>query len=268
MRKVILLDLDGTIGDTQSGIKRSVNYALKNVAGYELADDQLNEFIGPPIFDALVDANTPPNLIDDVIDTYRQVYARGIQGDSVQEPYMLDSQPYPGVEELLIELQKLDYIVITGTSKPEPWARQILQRFGFTKYLTEIEHLNVIQTGQLSDSVQPSAHHTSGSTELVQQLEHDGVFGASVDKSRVQKAQVLEYALQAVATSLEVSYDDVLQRALLVGDRHHDVNGARKVGIPVVGCLWGYAREHEIDNADYLIRQPLDLLPILERIFN
>ena len=49
--KYILFDLDGTLTESGIGIKRSVQYALKNFNIYETDDEKLRIFIGPPLLD-------------------------------------------------------------------------------------------------------------------------------------------------------------------------------------------------------------------------
>jgi phosphoglycolate phosphatase len=43
-----------------------------------------------------------------------------------------------------------------------------------------------------------------------------------------------------------------LSAAVMVGDRHHDIDGAKAVGISSVGVLYGYGdrEEHEAAGAD------------------
>ncbi len=35
----------------------------------------------------------------------------------------------------------------------------------------------------------------------------------------------------------------------MVGDRHHDIDGAREIGISSVGVLWGYGDREELTAA-------------------
>jgi phosphoglycolate phosphatase len=39
----------------------------------------------------------------------------------------------------------------------------------------------------------------------------------------------------------------------MVGDRHHDVDGAAEHGIPTVGVAWGYAEPGELDGARLVV---------------
>lgn len=66
-----------------------------------------------------------------------------------------------------------------------------------------------------------------------------------------------ETKAQTIATALAT----VGERAVMVGDRHHDVDGARANGIPCIGVTWGIgsAAELEAAGAAALVEQPSDL---------
>ncbi len=49
----------------------------------------------------------------------------------------------------------------------------------------------------------------------------------------------------------------------MVGDRHHDVDGAQARGIRAVGVLWGFGDHDELKHADALAAAPADLLDVL-----
>ncbi|MDR0222552.1 MAG: HAD-IA family hydrolase [Oscillospiraceae bacterium] len=75
------------------------------------------------------------------------------------------------------------------------------------------------------------------------------VGGAELDGSRSEKAEVIKYVME----NLKISGKDGVY---IIGDREHDVKGAKKTGIKSVGVLWGYGDEQELTNAgaDYIIR--------------
>lgn len=70
----------------------------------------------------------------------------------------------------------------------------------------------------------------------------EAVCGAAMDESRTEKAQVLRYALDRLGIPPEA--------CLMVGDREHDVLGAREAAsIPCLGVLWGYGSREELTAA-------------------
>ena len=86
----------------------------------------------------------------------------------------------------------------------------------------------------------------------------DFVTGASDDEVRSAKADVVAEALRR----LEAAGHDV-SRPVLVGDRLHDVEGARVHDVPVVFAEWGYGSPAEAEGTVAQAATPLDLLPIL-----
>lgn len=49
----------------------------------------------------------------------------------------------------------------------------------------------------------------------------------------------------------------------MVGDRESDVEAGKENGLTVVGCRFGYANEHELEKADYVISSMKELLSLL-----
>ena len=67
------------------------------------------------------------------------------------------------------------------------------------------------------------------------------VFGSELDGTRSDKTQLLEYALKE--TSVDPS------RAIMIGDRSHDIVGARNNGMSAIGVLYGYGSREELTEA-------------------
>lgn len=93
-------------------------------------------------------------------------------------------------------------------------------------------------------------------------LEHfglDGYFnlivGATMDSSRVKKGDVIAYALKCIG---EVDRS----RCLMIGDREHDVLGAKENGIASLGVLCGYGDREELSaaGADNIVNSLGDIL--------
>jgi phosphoglycolate phosphatase len=67
------------------------------------------------------------------------------------------------------------------------------------------------------------------------------VFGAELDGTRADKSDLLAYALKTTAVDPS--------RALMIGDRSHDMIGARNNGIKGIGVLYGYGSAQELTAA-------------------
>ncbi|WP_034622677.1 HAD hydrolase-like protein [Cellulomonas sp. URHE0023] len=68
----------------------------------------------------------------------------------------------------------------------------------------------------------------------------DAIFGAPLDETPSSKADVVAAALAEFPDAGPV---------LMVGDREHDVLGARACGVETVGVTWGYAAQGELEAA-------------------
>jgi phosphoglycolate phosphatase len=64
------------------------------------------------------------------------------------------------------------------------------------------------------------------------------VFGAEYDGTRADKSHLLEYALK------EVGVDP--SKTLMIGDRSHDMVGAKNNGMKGIGVLYGYGSRDEL----------------------
>ncbi len=64
------------------------------------------------------------------------------------------------------------------------------------------------------------------------------VFGSELDGTRVDKSHLLEYALK------ENSVDPA--KTLMIGDRSHDMVGAKNNGMKGIGVLYGYGSRDEL----------------------
>ena len=87
------------------------------------------------------------------------------------------------------------------------------------------------------------------------------VVGAGLDGSRRHKHEVIAAAL----SDLGVAADE---RCIMVGDREHDVIGAKTVGLLSVGVTWGYGSVQELSEAgaDVLVHAVAELPAAMERL--
>jgi phosphoglycolate phosphatase len=130
---------------------------------------------------------------------------------------MLETPVFDGVPEALAELRAAGLTLVLATSKPEAYASTLCDHTGLTPLL-------------------------------------DGLAGASVDRSRTSKADVVGHAL--------AGRGGAPARTLMVGDREHDVHGARAHGIDCLGVSWGYAAPGELAAAGAvgIVDHPRDLV--------
>lgn len=70
----------------------------------------------------------------------------------------------------------------------------------------------------------------------------DFVAGATLNDVRNQKAYIIKYALETLNITEKTS-------AIMIGDRKHDIIGARETGLDSIGVLYGYGTYDELKNA-------------------
>ena len=70
----------------------------------------------------------------------------------------------------------------------------------------------------------------------------DAICGSTMDQSRSTKASVIEYALGKTGIQDK-------NQVLMVGDREHDIFGARQNGLKSCGVLFGYGTRQELEKA-------------------
>ena len=111
--------------------------------------------------------------------------------------------PYPGIGELLETLKAQGHRLFVATSKPETTAVEILHKFELAQYF-------------------------------------EVICGATLDGTRVHKADVIAYLLNKIGTP---------ENILMVGDTEFDVIGAAAHGIATVGVSWGYGKVEAMEKA-------------------
>ncbi len=89
------------------------------------------------------------------------------------------------------------------------------------------------------------------------------VCGSCMDETRSTKAEVIKYALGLCGI-----YEAQKEQVLMIGDRSHDIVGAKENGIESCGVLFGYGSREELESAgaDYIAATVKELDELSERI--
>ena len=114
-----------------------------------------------------------------------------------------ENTPYPGIHELLATLKKQGHRLFVATSKPETTSVEILHKFELAQYF-------------------------------------EVICGATLDGTRVHKADVIAYLLGQIGTP---------ENILMIGDTEFDVIGAAAHGIKTIGVSWGYGKVDAMEQA-------------------
>lgn len=86
----------------------------------------------------------------------------------------------------------------------------------------------------------------------------DAIAGADLETGRLDKASVITRALELLGV-------DPGPTVVMVGDRHHDIDGAREHGIDTIAVGWGYgtADEHTLAQPFGLAATPADVVRLI-----
>jgi phosphoglycolate phosphatase len=87
------------------------------------------------------------------------------------------------------------------------------------------------------------------------------VFGSELDGTRVNKSDLLAYAIETTGVDP--------QHALMIGDRSHDIVGAKNNGMRGIGVLYGYGSREELieAGASHLCATPRAILEHIHSAF-
>lgn len=195
--------------DPLPGISKSIQYAMRNLHRAVPTVEELTWCIGPPLqssLEELVGAEDSQRALEYFRERFSDI---GWQ----------ENEPYAGIHEVLAELRDAGRHLFVATSKPEIYARRIIDHFDMDPYF-------------------------------------DAVFGSELDGTRTDKVELLQYACEQSSTT------DV---ATMVGDRRHDVIGARANGMKVVGVAYGYGSVDELQQAgaNTIVHRPRELPGVL-----
>ena len=130
-----------------------------------------------------------------------------------------ENRRYDGVIEVLAGLHNAGHRLFVATSKPHVYAKQIVDHFEMGHFFTR-------------------------------------VFGSELDGTRVDKIDLLRYALNESNSK---------QQSIMIGDRQFDAIGASNNAMRFVGVTYGFGSEQELREAGTtrLIAEPRALLPVL-----
>jgi phosphoglycolate phosphatase len=210
----LFFDLDGTLTDSKPGIVASIRHALRAVRVEPPPDDEIARVIGPPTQDAFAHLlrTTDRASIDRAVQVYRERFA------SVG---MFENSVYPGVIEGLGGLRAHGFDMWVVTSKPQVYARTIVEHFGLRGFFRE-------------------------------------VYGPELSGERSDKGELIAYILGVEGQRPADTW--------MIGDRMHDVVGAKKNGLRAAGVLWGYGSREELRDAgaDVLYESMPDLVRAFE----
>ena len=235
MKNIILFDLDGTISDPKVGITKSIQYALRHFDIDVENADELCKFIGPPIHQTFKEFYGFNDVdVERAVGKFRErMLAKGLYENIM----------YDGVDAMLKELHESGKTLMIATSKPINLARKVLEYFAIDQFFAFVSGSEM--NGDRSDK-----------SEVIQY---------ALEQNNIPK----ETSLNARSCSLVqgVSTENCLNISdcIMVGDRKHDIIGAKTNGLESIGALYGYGDYEELTTAgaDYLVKDIGELSDLL-----
>lgn len=197
----ILWDVDGTVVDASDGILRRLTIALDHFGKPAPTRAELVHWIGPPMFESFQkNVGMTPDESADAVAYYRTI--------GKADGYTTGAKLYPGVGELIADIDAAGVAQATASSKPEIQVLALAEHFDLAPHL-------------------------------------QAIVGATPDeKTLATKADIVAEALRRLeAVGADIS------RPVLIGDRHHDVEGGAANGVPVIFVSWGFSWPHEAEGA-------------------
>jgi len=201
--KYLLFDLDGTLTDPFEGITKCVQYALASCGVEECNLNNLKKFIGPPlVYGFMTFYGLSEDKANFALLKYRERFA---------DVGWCENRIFDGIPELLCDLKDAGYKILLATSKPENFAKRIIEHFGIDKYI-------------------------------------DIAVGATLDGIISEKYEVIAECFRRAGN------DMTNDNSLMIGDRKHDILGAKEFNMKSLGVRFGYADEGELEaaGADYI----------------
>lgn len=151
-----------------------------------------------------------PSLLDTFKNEYKfdeeqAILAVAKYREYYSEKGLKENKLYDGIKDLIIELTNNNKNVVLATAKPTVYTNEILEIHGIKQYFKFIS-------------------------------------GATLDGSRVKKADIIKYALENLKPIN-------LEECIMVGDRTYDIAGAKENNMKSIGVTYGFGSEQELKSA-------------------
>jgi phosphoglycolate phosphatase len=218
MYKACIFDLDGTLLNTLFSIAEFSNEALKACHYMTIPPEDFRKIVGNGTvvqIERMLNHVKPEGHTKEEATHLRHIYESLYASDPCRK-----IANYPGIKELLKELNARCIPAAVLSNKPDPWVQKII------------------------------ANCFPAQTFTVCCGQQDGIPRKPAPDGALKIAEVFHLAPQEI---------------LYIGDTNTDMQTGAAAGMDTAGALWGFrdAKELSQNHAVYLVKAPLDLLPII-----
>lgn len=130
-----LFDLDGTLTQSEEGIIKSAQHALREMGREVPGADVMRAFIGPPLlwsFQHVTGMTEADAAV--AVEKYRERFS--VVG-------WKENRVYPGIAQLVRGIKKRGGKIALASAKPEKFCRLILEHFGLMPYMDRISAIGL-----------------------------------------------------------------------------------------------------------------------------
>lgn len=123
MKKLIIFDLDGTLINTLVDLKNSVNYSLEQKGYPTVTLEHIRRSIGNGVAKLVarcIEGAENNKDYKEVLDIFKKHYSVN---------YKVETKPYDGITEILIELKKQGYVLAVCTNKIQDVAEELIHLY-------------------------------------------------------------------------------------------------------------------------------------------
>jgi len=129
--RTVLLDLDGTLSDSKTGIEGCFRHTLAELGHDPAASGDLSWAVGPPIATSL--GRLLGQYGDDRVDQGLTIYRAHYSATAIY-----DCSVFPGVATMLDRLRDAGAPMFIATSKRRDFAERVMAHLGLTAYVGRI----------------------------------------------------------------------------------------------------------------------------------
>ncbi len=170
--------------------------------------------IDEPDIEKLVPFIGPP-LVECFMEWYgfardQAMEAVGVFRERFSVKGILENAVLEGIPELLRDLVDAGRTLAVASSKPELYVEQILDNYDLARYFTVVT-------------------------------------GSTMEETRTAKDEVITETCRRLGIAMD---SPEMRRVLMIGDREHDIRGARTCGVDSMGVYIGYAQPGELERAE------------------